>query len=74
MTIDTTTFPTLSDADWQTVTAAVMAEIQRRNTLSAAVQSVTDTTRQYVDAGGDSAALVTAVQQAAASTPETPAA
>ncbi len=72
MTIDLDTLPTVSDADWSTVTSAVMQEIQRRNTLSAAVQDVTATTQQYIQAGGDSAALVSAVQQAAAGTPETP--
>lgn len=67
MTIDTTALATLSDADWATVTAAIMQEIQRRNTLSAAVQSVSDTTQQYIQAGGDSAALVSAVQDTAIS-------
>ena len=74
MTIDTDNLPTIPDADWPTVTAAIMQEIQRRNTLSAAVQSISDTTQQYVAAGGDSAALISAVQQAAAGAPETPAA
>ena len=62
MTIDTDNLTALSDADLGSLLTAALAEQSRRSTLATAVQSVTKTAQQFVDIGGDKAALVTAIQ------------
>ena len=51
----------LTDSDWQALLALIQAEGVRRDTLASSVSQVTQITQTYVAAGGDPAALVTAV-------------
>ena len=62
MTIDTDNLTTLTDSDLGSLLTAALAEQSRRATLATAVQQVTQTAQEFVDIGGDKAALVTAIQ------------
>ncbi len=64
MSITADQLTALSDDDWRSLVALVQAEGARRDTLASSVSQVTQITQTYVAAGGDSAALVTAVTDA----------
>lgn len=68
MTIDTDHLDQLADTDLGQLLTAAYAEQSRRSARATAVSTVTATTQEYVDAGGDKEQLVAAVQ---AVTPQT---
>lgn len=62
MTIDTDHLDQLADTDLGSLLTAAYGEQSRRSALAQSVTQVTKIAQEYVDAGGDKASLVTAIQ------------